>query len=143
VNVDGKMMVDGLLGHAVPAKPLKQMGADRVAAIFFSAHWVQKTPRHVLEVIGQCFSIAQANMSCLWQAHADLLIEPDVSAFGFDDFQKALSLVKVGEEAARQVVPTFRAWAAERAAYESCLRESEQKKFSLTTGVMQHPVPLA
>jgi hypothetical protein len=82
-------------------------------------------------------------MSCLWQAHADLLVEPDVSAFGFDDFQKALSLVKVGEEAARQVVPTFRAWAAERAAYESYLRESEQKKFSLTTGVMQHPVPLA
>jgi NTE family protein len=143
VNVGGRMMVDGLLGHGVPAQPLKQMGADRVAAIYFSAHWVQKSPRHVLEVIGQCFSIAQANMSCLWQTHADLLIEPDVSAFGFDDFQKALSLVKVGEEAARQVLPTFRAWAAERAAHEKYVRESEQKNFSLPSRVMQHPVPLA
>jgi NTE family protein len=142
VNVDGKMMVDGLLGHAVPAKPLKQMGADRVAAVFFSAHWVQKSPRHVLEVIGQCFSIAQSNMSCLWQAHADLLIEPDVSAFGFDDFQKALSLVKVGEEAARQALPTFRAWAAERAAHRDYVAPTEAKKVSLAPSAMQQPVAL-
>jgi len=118
VSVRGRLMVDGLLGHAVPAKPLKDMGADRVAAIFFSAHWVQKSPRHVLEVIGQCFSIAQANMNCLWQAHADLLIEPDVSAYAFDDFQKALAIVKVGYEAGLKMLPTFRAWAAERDAYE-------------------------
>ena len=143
VNVGGRMMVDGLLGHGVPAQPLKQMGADRVAAIYFSAHWVQKSPRHVLEVIGQCFSIAQANMSCLWQTHADLLIEPDVSAFGFDDFQKALSLVKVGAEAGRKVLPTLRAWAAERAAYENYVRQAEQQRTSLSPGVMQQPVPLA
>ena len=127
----------------MPAQPLKQMGADRVAAIYFSAHWVQKSPRHVLEVIGQCFSIAQANMSCLWQTHADLLIEPDVSAFGFDDFQKALSLVKVGAEAGRKVLPTLRAWAAERAAYENYVRQAEQQRTSLSPGVMQQPVPLA
>jgi len=143
VNVGGRMMVDGLLGHGVPAQPLRQMGADRVAAIYFSAHWVQKSPRHVLEVIGQCFSIAQANMSCLWQSHADLLIEPDVSAFGFDDFQKALSLVQVGAEAGRKVLPTFRAWAAERAAYESYVRESERTKLALAPNVMQQPIPLA
>ena len=143
VNVGGRMMVDGLLGHGVPAQPLRQMGADRVAAIYFSAHWVQKSPRHVLEVIGQCFSIAQANMSCLWQSHADLLIEPDVSAFGFDDFQKALSLVKVGAEAGRKVLPTLRAWAAERAAYENYVRQAEQQRTSLSPGVMQQPVPLA
>jgi len=144
VSVEGKLMVDGLLGHAVPAQPLKQMGADRVAAVFFSAHWVQKSPRHVLEVIGQCFSIAQANMSCLWQQHADLLIEPDVSAYAFDDFQKALNLVKIGEEAGRKVLHTFRAWAAERAAYEKHLREAESKKVSVAPApaIVQQPVAL-
>jgi NTE family protein len=142
VNVGGKLMVDGLLGHGVPALPLKQMGADRVAAIFFGAHWVKTTPRHVLEVIGQCFSIAQANMSCLWQAHADLLIEPDVRAFAFDDFQKALSLVKAGEEAARQVVPTLRAWAKDREAYEKYSPAVERKKLTLAPGVVQETVPL-
>lgn len=142
VNVGGKLMVDGLLGHAVPAQPLKQMGADRVAAVYFNAHWVHKSPRHVLEVIGQCFSIAQANMSCLWQAHADLLIEPDVSAFAFDDFQRALNLVKIGEAAAHKVLPTFRSWAAERDAYVKRVLQTEQQKIPIASAVVHQPVAL-
>ena len=145
VSVRGRLMVDGLLGHAVPARPLKEMGADRVAAIFFSAHWVQKSPRHVLEVIGQCFSIAQANMNCLWQAHADLLIEPDVSAYAFDDFQKALGIVKVGYEAGLKMLPTFRAWAAERETYAQYAYAHARLKDDLgsATMVAHQPVPLA
>jgi NTE family protein len=143
VSVEGKLMVDGLLGHAVPAQPLKAMGANRVAAVYFSAHWVQKTPKHVLEVIGQCFSIAQANMTCLWQAHADMVIEPDVSAYGFDDFQKALELVKVGETAARQMLPTFRAWAAERAAYEKHVTDRQLATEALTSPGIQQRITLA
>jgi NTE family protein len=144
VNVEGRLMVDGLLGHAVPVRPLKNMGADRVAAIFFGAHWVRKSPRHVLEVIGQCFSIAQANMSCLWQAYADLLVEPDVSAYGFDDFQKALGIVQVGYEAGLKVLPTFRAWAAERDAYNRyvSLERAEKVPVTATPAIVQQPVPL-
>ena len=144
VSVEGKLMVDGLLGHAVPAEPLKKMGAERVAAVFFGAHWVRKNPRHVLEVIGQCFSIAQSNMSCLWRAHADLLIEPDVSAYGFDDFQKALGIVQVGYEAGLKVLPTFHAWATERDSYQDYERQKKKEKVSLapTSTIMQQPVPL-
>lgn len=140
VSVEGRLMVDGLLGHAVPAEPLKKMGASRVAAVYFSAHWVQKSPKHVLEVIGQCFSIAQANMTCLWQAYADLVIEPDVSAFGFDQFQRALDIVKVGEEAARKLLPTFKAWAAEREAYNQYTLQREQQRAPISEALQ--PVPL-
>jgi len=143
VQVEGKLMVDGLLGHAVPAQPLKQMGANRVAAIFFGAHWVRKSPRHVLEVIGQCFSIAQSNMSCLWQQHADLLVEPDVSAYAFDDFQKALGIVNVGYEAGLKALPTFRAWAAERDAYESYVRDTQTASKTLAAVPIHEPVSLA
>jgi NTE family protein len=143
VNVEGKLMVDGLLGHAVPAQPLKQMGASHVAAIFFGAHWVRKNPRHVLEVIGQCFSIAQSNMSCLWQQHADLLVEPDVSAYSFDDFQKALGIVNVGYEAGVKALPTFRAWAAERDAYEKYVRDTEATTKTLSAIPIQEPVSVA
>lgn len=123
VQVEGRLMVDGLLAHSVPAVPLKQMGATKVAAVYFSAHWVkQGGPRHVFDVIGQCFSIAQANLTCLWQSHTDLLLEPDVSLYGFDDFAKGLELIKVGEAAARQALPTLRQWMAERQAYEEAQR---------------------
>jgi NTE family protein len=141
VSVGGRLMVDGLLGHAVPAEPLKKMGASRVAAVYFSAHWVQKSPRHVLEVIGQCFSIAQANMTCLWQPYVDLVLEPNVSAFGFDQFQRALDIIKVGEEAARKVLPTFRAWAQEREAYSQYALQQEQPRIS-APAALQQPVPL-
>lgn len=138
VSVGGKLMVDGLLGHAVPTQPLRQMGATRVAAIHFKAHWVNRTPRHVFEVIGQCFSIAMANMNCLWEQYADVVIEPDVSGYAFDDFQRAMSLIKIGEEAGREMLPTFRAWAAEREAYATY--EQQLSKPSIT--LAPAPAPL-
>jgi|SRR5437762_2320509 len=120
VQVNGRLMVDGLLAHSVPAKPLRKMGAEKVIAIYFNAHWVkQGGPKHVLDVIGQCFSIAQANMACLWQAEADLLIEPNVAAFSFDAFERAAEIIRAGEEAARAALPSIRAWLPEEAPVQS------------------------
>ena len=142
VNVEGQLMVDGLLGHAVPAQPLREMGADRVAAVYFGAHWVQRTPRHVFEVIGQCFSIAMANMSSLWKQYTDITIEPNVNGYAFDDFQRASSLVKIGEDAGREILPTFRAWAAEREAFARFQSESATAKISLAPSPLGQPIPL-
>lgn len=111
VNVNGRLMVDGLLAHSVPAEPLREMGADRVLAIYLSAHWVNtKGPRHIFDVIGQCFSIAEAKMCHLWKAHADMVLEPNVNGFTYDGFERAKELIKVGEDATREVVPQLHAW---------------------------------
>jgi NTE family protein len=111
VKVNGRLLVDGLLAHPVPSTPLKQMGADKVVAVYFNSHWVQQgEPKHFLDVIGQCFSIAQANMSTFWQANADVVIEPDVAPFPYDGFHRCAELVKVGEEAARKMLPAMHAW---------------------------------
>jgi NTE family protein len=122
VQVEGRTMVDGLLAHAVPAKPLRKMGAEKVVAIHFNGHWVKhQGPKHVLDVIGQCFSIAQANMACLWQSEADLVIEPDVAAFAFDAFERAGQIIRAGEEAARAALPALRAWMPEQAVAQTTL----------------------
>jgi hypothetical protein len=84
-------------------------------------------------------------MNCLWQAHADLLIEPDVSAYAFDDFQKALGIVKVGYEAGLKMLPTFRAWAAEREAYSQYAyahRKLSDNIAPSTTVVAHQPIAL-
>ena len=39
VNINGRLYVDGLLAHAVPAMPLRQMGAEKVLSIYLSSHW--------------------------------------------------------------------------------------------------------
>jgi len=111
VNIDGRILVDGLLGHAVPAKPLREMGAERVISVHLAAHWVKPHgPRHVFDVIGQCFSIAQDRMCGPWRAASDLVLEPAIGEFGYDDFGRALELVRAGEAAAREAVPQIKAW---------------------------------
>jgi hypothetical protein len=49
-------------------------------------------------------------MSSLWQAAADLVIEPNVDGFAYDGFERAPDLVRAGEEAARKAMPEIRKW---------------------------------
>jgi NTE family protein len=111
VKVNGRLLVDGMLSHAVPTPPLRQMGADRVLAVHLNAHWVDTNgPRHVFDVIGQCFSIAQAQMSCIWKRDADLVIEPNVDGFAYDGFERAKDLMLAGENSIRPVLPVIKDW---------------------------------
>jgi NTE family protein len=111
VEVNGKLLVDGMLAHAVPTIPVRDMGANRVIAVYLNSQWGNlRGPRHVFDVIGQCFSIAQQKMCGPWQAAADLVITPDVRGFSYDSFERAAELRQAGEEVTRRVVPTLREW---------------------------------
>lgn len=111
VEIDGETYVDGMLGHAVPTTPLREMGAERVIGIYLSAHWVKMNgPRHLFDVIGQCFSIAQARMSESWKRDADLVIEPNVDGFAYDCFERTPELLNAGEQAMVAALPTIRKW---------------------------------
>lgn len=113
VNVDGRLLVDGLLGHAVPAMPLREMGAERVISVHLAAHWLNpRGPRHVFDVIGQCFSIAQDRMCGPWKAASDVVLEPEIGEFGYDEFVRAPELIRAGEAAARLAVPQIKSWFA-------------------------------
>jgi NTE family protein len=119
VNINGRLYIDGLLGHAVPAMPLRQMGADRVISIYLSAHWVKpQGPRHVFDVIGQCFSIAQERMCGPWKQASDVVLEPAIGEFGYDDFVRAPDLIRAGEAAARAAISQIREWLPAAPAYE-------------------------
>ena len=110
VELDGRRYVDGMLAYAVPTTPLRTMGADRVLGVYLSAHWSQRQePRHLFEVIGQCFSIAQDKMCETWKRDADRVLEPDVSGYSYNCFERAAELIEVGETATRAVVPELRA----------------------------------
>jgi NTE family protein len=111
VNVNGRLMVDGLLAHAVPSTPLRQMGADRVISIYLSAHWVKPNgPRHVFDVIGQCFSIAQERMCGPWKSASDIILEPAIGEFSYNDFIRSSELIRAGEVAARAALPEILSW---------------------------------
>jgi len=111
VKINGQLLVDGLLAHSVPAMPLRDMGAERVISVHLAAHWVKPGgPRHVFDVIGQCFSIAQERMCGPWQAASDIVLQPEIGEFAYDDFVRATALIKCGEVATRAAMPQIRAW---------------------------------
>ena len=109
VEVDGRLLVDGMLGHAVPTTPVRQMGAGYVIGISLSAHWLRMSgPRHLFDIIGQCFSIAQARMSVHWKKDADLVLEPNVDGFAYDAFERSAELIASGEQAMRAALPALK-----------------------------------
>ena len=111
VEIGGRYLVDGMLSHPVPTRPLRAMGANRVLAVHLKGTWTTGgPPRHLFDVIGQSFAIAQDAMASVWRSAADLVVEPDVAGFGYDDFKRAGDLIKVGETAMRAALPEVRKW---------------------------------
>ena len=49
-------------------------------------------------------------MSSIWRSGADLVIEPDVAGYAYDDFKRADDLIRVGEAAMRAALPEVRKW---------------------------------
>jgi NTE family protein len=111
VEIHGSWLVDGMLSYPVPTVPLREMGAERVLGVQLKGQWSKtNAPRHYFDVIGQSFAIAQEMMSSMWRSAADVVIEPDVAGFDYDDFKRADQLIRVGEQAMRRALPEVRKW---------------------------------
>ena len=134
VEIDGRCLVDGMLSYPVPSRPLREMGADRVLAVHLKGQWSKScAPRHFFDVIGQSFAIAQDMMSALWRSAADIVIEPDVAGFDYDDFKRAGELIRVGELAMRRALPEVRKWLEVPAATATSLN---------APGLVTRPLPM-
>jgi NTE family protein len=111
VEIRGSWLVDGMLSYPVPTVPLREMGAERVLGVHLKGQWSKtRAPRNYFDVIGTSFAIAQDMMSAVWRAAADVVIEPDVAGFDYDDFKRAGDLIRVGELAMRAALPEVRQW---------------------------------
>lgn len=134
IKVQDRWFVDGMLSYPVPTVPLRQMGASRVLAVHLKGQWSnQSAPRHLFDVIGQSFAIAQDRMSDHWKGAADLVVEPDVAGFEYDDFKRAGELLSVGETAMRRALPEVRKW----------LETPVEQPIPTFRAVMPNPAPMA
>lgn len=113
VRIEGKLLIDGMLSHAVPSEPLREMGFERVLAVHLRGRWTNgDEPRDLFDVIGQCFVIAQEMNGGRWRQAADLVIEPEVGAYKYDAFEHAADLIDAGDRAAQAALPEIRSWFA-------------------------------
>jgi NTE family protein len=108
IQFEGRTLVDGFLTAPVPVEGALLLGADIIIAIYLEAGNLED-PRTVADVISRSFTIIQRHGEIAWRQQADVIIEPDVKPFVWDDFTRTDELVAVGEAAVNAALPEIKA----------------------------------
>lgn len=108
IQFEGRTLVDGFLTALVPVEGTFLLGAEMVIAVYLESS-ITGEPRTFTEVLSRSFTIVQKHADLEWRKHTDVIIEPDVTSFQWDDFSKSGELIHAGEEAALKALPAIRA----------------------------------
>lgn len=108
IQFDGRTLVDGFLTAPVPVEGAFLLGADIVIAVYLECGNSEQ-PRTFTDVLSRAFNIVQQHSDVVWRQQADIIIEPDVKPFVWDDFTKTPAMVAAGEDAAKAALPEIRA----------------------------------
>ena len=119
---DGMILVDGGVVNNLPAELLSDRGAEFVIGVdaskeipnsFAGNHSGMSTQEMEepgpFETAYRVMDVSRRGIARLQMTFADLVIEPDTSAFDFADFAAAREIALAGEAATRQVLPRIRA----------------------------------
>jgi NTE family protein len=109
VEYQGRVLVDGFLASPVPVAAVQQLGADIVIAVYLDSASNDERPENLIGVVGRSFAIMQRHANKLWRKTADVVVEPEVAQFAWDDFSRTPDLLHAGEAAATAAVPQIRA----------------------------------
>ncbi len=106
VTVDSLLLVDGGLVRNFPVSDCKNMGADFVIGVDVGTELHSKDELNsMIEIMEQSIGLYGAENNKRERDLADILIIPEVSNYSITDFNKADSLIAIGERAARKVIP--------------------------------------
>ncbi|HET9994064.1 MAG TPA: patatin-like phospholipase family protein [Candidatus Acidoferrum sp.] len=108
IQHEGRTLVDGFLTAPVPVEGALLLGADIVIAVYLEAGTLEE-PRTFTDVLSRAFNIIQRHSDITWRTQADIIIEPDVKPFVWDDFSRTPDMIAAGETAALKALPEIRA----------------------------------
>jgi NTE family protein len=128
IEYKGRLLVDGVVVESVPVAALR--GMDVVVAVNVQNKGFLDRPRSLFEVVGESFHLAQNLNQSNWRDHCDLVIEPKIEDFHWDEFGRADELIAVGEMAAWRALPALRNLLRERAT--QLATQVERSRNSLT-----------
>lgn len=108
IQYENRTLVDGFLTAPVPVEGALLLGADLVIAVYMESENLEP-PRTFTDILSRSFNIIQRHADLAWRTQADIIIEPDVKHFVWDDFSKTPDMVAAGEIAALGALPQIRA----------------------------------
>jgi len=104
IQYDGRTLVDGFLTAPVPVEGALLLGANVVIAVYLESGGIEN-PRTAVDVISRSFNIIQGHSEIAWRQQADVVIEPDVKTFAWDNFAKTPELIEAGRQATLKAMP--------------------------------------
>ena len=127
IQFEGRTLVDGFLTALVPYEGLLLMGAEVVIAVYLEPG-MSGEPRTFTDILSRSFNVIQKHADLEWRQYVDVVIEPDVTPFVWDDFSKTNEMIRAGEEAAMKSLTAIRAAIEEkRKPVEEPAQEKEQQ----------------
>lgn len=108
IQYESRTLVDGFLTAPVPIEGVLLLGADIVIAVYLESRNIEQ-PRTLTDILSRSFNIMQRHADFAWRAQADIVVEPDVKQFVWDDFTRTPDMVAAGEVAALHALPQIRA----------------------------------
>jgi NTE family protein len=108
IQFEGRTLVDGFLTSPVPVEGAMLLGADVIIAVFLEAGNLEQ-PRTFTDVLSRSFTIIQRHADLAWRQQSDVIIEPDVKPFVWDDFSRSPDMIAAGEAATLAALPEIRA----------------------------------
>lgn len=108
VELDGRLLVDGVVVNNVPASVARAMGADLVIAVDVTEYgFTSGPPRSMGEAVFRAFDIMARQTITASLEWADIVVRPQVGGLGGYSFKSAPAFVRRGYDAAREAVPAI------------------------------------
>jgi NTE family protein len=107
IQFEDRTLVDGFLTSPVPVEGVALLGVDIVIAVYLE-NANDESPRTFTDVLSRSFNIIQRHSDFTWRQQADIIIEPEMKSFVWDDFTRTPELVAAGEAAANAALPRIR-----------------------------------
>jgi NTE family protein len=133
IEYGGRLLLDGAIVSSVPVSALPDV--DLIVAVHIRSSGLGRRPSSLFEVVGESFRITQSLNEASWRDRCDLVIEPDVGDFRWDDFARADELIAAGERAARKALPALRDLLRQRTTEGT--RRTQERRFTLPAASAQ------
>ncbi len=121
VEIDGKLLVDGLVANNVPVNVARDMGADIVIVVDVGSGLYKRDQiKGALDVVAQLTNILSernVEQQLATLKSSDILIKPQLGDLGSGDFDRAGEGIEIGEQAAREMLPALQRLSVDQARY--------------------------
>ena len=108
-ELDGKLLVDGGLLNNYPADIMKQHGADIIIGVDVQRTlYSKKELTSIRKIVDQMGNLLRNKSNIENRKLTKYLIMPDLAHYSITDFDKADSMMDIGEKATRKILPRLK-----------------------------------